>query len=142
MVALLALRPMRRRNYASIKLGEHLIRQKDTWWLLFKSEEVKNHQAIEYPVPDALVPWVKRYLNEHRPLLLQGPNSDVLWISECGTAMTLNSVGQRVPKVMKRLLGIDLSCHLFSHCTTTTIANEDPAHALCLAPFSSIGAHR
>jgi hypothetical protein len=51
-------RPLRRRNFARIEIGRHLVRQGDAYWLRFDGNETKTGEPIEAPFPDALVPAV------------------------------------------------------------------------------------
>jgi hypothetical protein len=52
MIALLAARPLRRRNLAMITIGRQLIRVGDAWDLIFAAEETKTGQPIEAILPD------------------------------------------------------------------------------------------
>ena len=45
-MALLAARPFRLKNLASVQLGTHLRLIGNTFWLIFKEQEVKNHKYI------------------------------------------------------------------------------------------------
>ncbi len=53
-LALLATRPLRRTNFAGIRLNEHLHKVDQTWWLRFKAGETKQGRLIEQPVPSRL----------------------------------------------------------------------------------------
>ncbi len=128
MVALLALRPLRLRNLAMIEIDRHLVQQNDAWWLLFQAEETKTGQPIEMPVPDVLEVPLWRYLEVHRPDLLQGGTSRRLWINRYGDAMSDQALYRRITKVTKRRFGVAINPHLFRHCAATTIAIEDPSH--------------
>jgi integrase/recombinase XerD len=57
MIALLAARPLRRRNLVSIEIGRHLVRSADGYLLLFDDFETKNGEVIDVPFPRALVPY-------------------------------------------------------------------------------------
>jgi hypothetical protein len=60
MVCLLAARPLRRRNFAAIEVGRHLVKQGDLYFLRFEAEETKTHQPIEVPFPLDLVLSLER----------------------------------------------------------------------------------
>ena len=128
MVALLALRPLRLRNLAMIEIDRHLVQQNGAWWLLFRAEETKTGEPIEVPVPDILEAPLWRYLEVHRPDLLQGGTSQRLWINQYGDAMSDQALYRRITKVTKRRFGVAINPHLFRHCAATTIAIEDPQH--------------
>ena len=51
MIALLALRPFRRKNFCAMEIGRHLVHRKGGYRLLFEAEETKNHRPLEIPFP-------------------------------------------------------------------------------------------
>ena len=51
MITLLAARPFRRRNFACIEIGQHLIREGDTYWIRFDGPETKTGEPIDTPLP-------------------------------------------------------------------------------------------
>ena len=54
MIALLAARPVRLSNLASIDINRHLERHGEDYWLVFPTEEVKNRRHLEFPLPRSL----------------------------------------------------------------------------------------
>ena len=56
MVALLALAPIRLKNFAGLHLGTSFKRIGDRWWIVLGRRETKSGAADERPVP--------RYLNQ------------------------------------------------------------------------------
>ena len=125
-IAFLIARPIRIRNLASIRIGHNLVRLNGGYQLRFPAEETKTARRLEFPLPDALIAFMDRYLDYHRPRLLQGNGSDRLWVSNLGQGMTINSVGARIRKVTEALLGVPISPHLFRKSAATTIAIESP----------------
>ncbi len=71
MIALLAARPLRRRNFAAIEIGRHLVRYAEAYWLRFEAAETKTREPIEASFPSELTPHLERYLSHQRPLLAQ-----------------------------------------------------------------------
>lgn len=140
MVALLAARPFRRRNFVSIEIGRHLVREGGSYWLRFAASETKTHQPIEAPFPEVLVPHLERYLAEHRPLLCQcGRNGkrqakgtrlpiSTLWVSTRGTAMSIGAAYGRIMALTQAKFGRAINPHLFRDAAATLIATEDPEH--------------
>ena len=133
-------RPLRRRNFARIEIGRHLVRQGDAYWLRFDGNETKTGEPIEVPFPDALVPQLERYLLEYRPFLLQrdtrrkrrcDPSADrdrVLWISVTGSAMTEIGIYFCISKLTRARFGHVIGPHLVRDAAATSIAIEDPEH--------------
>ena len=129
MVALLAASLLRRRNLAGLRVGIHLLRQSEGYLIVIPATEVKNRYPIEGILPAGLTAHLDRYLLHHRQRLLQSNESDALWISKDGSAMPIHAVGNRIPKITQRILGVPISAHLFRHAAATTIATDDPVHA-------------
>jgi integrase/recombinase XerD len=133
MVATLAYRPFRLANITSIELGRHLQRLGEVYWLAFKANETKTSCAIEAPFPDELVPYLQRYLDHYRPLLLRNPNSDPahsrkLWLSTYGRGLCENMVYRRIMELTEERLGRAINPHAFRHAAATSIAFADPEH--------------
>ena len=128
MVALLASRPLRRRNFAGITIGGHLIRMGDLYLLCFAASETKTRRPLEFPVPTELNVPLELYLDLHRPNLLRGADSDRLWISARGRPMSEISVYHRIVKITEEAFGAPINPHLFRDCAATSIAISDPEH--------------
>ncbi len=128
MIALLAARPVRLKNLTSITIALHLIRINDIYWLIFESEEVKNHRHIEVPAPVVLTSYINEYLNYHRPRLLSGKVSDRLWISRFGGNLACNSLRRQIKLHTEVAFGKAITPHLFRDCAATSIAIHDPEH--------------
>ena len=68
-IALLAMRPLRARNFLGLILGRHLVRQDGRWWILIAASETKNRRPVEVPFPARLVDFLEHYLAAVRPML-------------------------------------------------------------------------
>lgn len=68
MLALLAARPLRVKNFSALELGRHLVQTQDNWLLNIPAVETKTHQPVSFDLPEPLLPWFNRYLSEVRPL--------------------------------------------------------------------------
>ncbi len=140
MISMLASRPIRRCNFASIEIGRHLVRQGPEYWLRFAAAETKTNSPIEIPVPTVLTPYIERYLAYYRPFLGQRaargnwvcaqPRASgmTLWISSWCSAMSEGGIYCRIMKATKTRFGHAINPHLFRDCAATSIAIEDPAH--------------
>ena len=71
MVALLALHPIRLKNFAALEIGRSFKKVNDSWWIVLSASETKEKRADERPVDTGLAPWIDRYLKIHRPVLAQ-----------------------------------------------------------------------
>jgi integrase len=137
MLSLLAARPLRRRNFTSLRIGRSIMRTGEGYWISLPGEETKTGNPIDLPAPDALTPYIDRYLSHHRPLLLKRIGSwsrgdhdtrEAFWISDHRSAMSQAAVYYQVNVMTRRAFGRQLSPHLFRDCAATSIAIEDPEH--------------
>lgn len=135
MVALLAARPLRIKNFSALRLGDHVRETSDGYSIYVPGEETKTGHPLDLVVPDRLVTSIQRYLRHYRPILLGGRRSDFLWVHRGGSGYTPGSLGMRIGLITERLVGVRLSPHLFRDCAATTIATEDPEHVMTIAPI-------
>lgn len=133
MIALLAYRPVRKKNFASMRLGQHLVRTRAGWQLLFAAAETKNHLPYQAIVPVALEASLQLYLEQHRPILLRGESGgaaaeiDAVWVSEVGTHLEAGALSRRVSKATRVAFGTAVPAHWFRDAAATTIAITNPA---------------
>ena len=126
-IALLASRALRKANFISLRIGTHLVRQMDAWWLIFKSHETKTSQPIEVPFPEQLVPALLRYLGYWRPLLAgKRYSGDRLWLSYRFQPQVDHSFQLQLVDRTKKNFGKSINPHLFRDCLATSIAIHDP----------------
>jgi len=130
-IALLAARPLRRRNLAGLIIGRTVVRQTDGWWIRFRPAETKTADLIELPWPDALNPNLDQYIAEHRPRFMHAQSpmaSDALWLSKRGNPLTSSGLYQIIVARTREGLGHPINPHLFRDCAATSIAIDDPIH--------------
>ena len=70
-IALLAARPLRIRNFQAITIGELLRWDGRRYWLVFSTDATKMRRPIEEPLPDDLIPYLEAFLRTWRPVLLR-----------------------------------------------------------------------
>jgi len=122
MVALLALCPIRLRNFAELRIGRQLRRIGDTWWIILEAAETKSDRPDERPVPEILTPYIDRWLECWRPLF-RNPE-DAFWSSIKGGRLAYTYVGQIITETTRRELAVAVNPHLFRDCAIYTIATE------------------
>ncbi len=115
MVALLALCPIRLKNFAALSIGYTFKRAKGSWWIVLPASETKEGRADERPVPEFLTNWIDRYLNLHRPILARTVElPSMLWLSSNdGRALTYSAVERVVTETTQATVGIAVGPHLF-----------------------------
>src|SRR5215207_739567 len=118
MVALLALAPIRLKNFAGLTLGTSFKRIGDRWWIVLGRHETKSGAANERPVPRYLNQAIAVYLTLARPILLgrrefvigeedgTGSAPDVLtgglWIGEGGKALGYSAVERAIMETTRQ----------------------------------------
>ena len=70
MVALLALAPIRLKNFVELTLGTSFKRIGDRWWIVLGRRDTKSGSPDERPVPRYLNRAIATYLVYARPVLL------------------------------------------------------------------------
>jgi integrase len=140
-IALLALRPIRRRNLAGLALGVSVRRTGDGWLLHLEADDTKTHVQHEIPWPDILVRALETYLAQHRPVLMgfknrwHAPIGNALWVSSHGSPLTQMALYDRIIARTREAFGRSVNPHLFRDCAATTLAIADPVHVGAAAPL-------
>jgi site-specific recombinase XerD len=135
MIALLAARPLRLKNFAALELDRHLVREGLGWRLVIPGAETKTRRPLDLPFPSALVPALERYLAVHRPVLAARPGrgqgqagAAALWLSLEGGPLSAGTLCHQVRQRTRAAFGRAVNPHLFRDCAATSLALEDPAH--------------
>ncbi len=133
-IALLALRPMRRKNFAALRLEYNIVKRNGSWRIILHPDETKTHVHSDVEWPSDLVQALEIYLDIHRPVLMaikgrwQKPIGDSLWVSSNGSPLTQMSFYQQVTKRTEDHLGKSINPHQFRHIAASTMAMEKPVH--------------
>jgi site-specific recombinase XerD len=135
MLALMAARPLRVKNFQSLLIGTHLVQAGDKWLIVLSGEETKNHSPLEYFVPDDLVLWLETYISKIRPTFPEAADSNNLWINQYGTVLGNQFTYLRLVKTSERLLGKPINPHLYRDCAATSLAMTSPEIARAAAPL-------
>jgi integrase/recombinase XerD len=132
---LIACPAMRLGNLIRIEIGRHLLKLEGRFELRFQGFEMKARKPIEIPVPEQLAPYIDHYMDQVRPILLNGAYSDRLWITQYGQPMSCKTVHASISNATKRAFGRPINPHLFRDCAVTSVAIEDPKHIGIAAPI-------
>jgi integrase len=125
MIALLALCPIRRKNFASLEIGKTFRQIKGRWWITLSGSDTKMGSPEGRPIPEWMNPYIDLYLNQARPVLLKRAKAPTiaLWISSnTGEPMNAGDVGVIITQATERTIGIGISPHLFRAADATTAA--------------------
>jgi len=126
MILLLACRPLRRANFAVMQIGEHLTKANDVYHLTYADAETKGQRHYSSIVSREITPFVDRYLEHYRPILLKDLQSDRVWIAMGGHEMVEGTLYQIITKRTKGEFGWSLCPHLFRDCAVTSLGAENP----------------
>jgi integrase len=118
MIALLALCPIRLKNFAALAIGRSLVQVGSGWWIVLGAGDTKERRPDERPVPGFLIPYLDRYILHHRPSF--GHDGTALWVGRYGNAMTYNAVGHVITRTGLDLLGIPINPHLYRTSAAST----------------------
>jgi integrase len=123
MIALLALCPIRPKNFATLEIGHTFKQVHGRWWIALPGASTKTRRPDERCVPELLDPFIEIYLTQSRPLLLGSNSTNALWISSnTGGAMTQNNLSTLISKITLETLGVGVSPHLFRTAAASTAA--------------------
>ncbi len=124
MIALLALCPIRLKNFAALEIGHTFKEVHGSWWIVLPSISTKSRRPDERRIPELLTRVIDLYLNQSRPVLLGSrTQTNTLWISSTtGGPMTRKNLGTLVSKITLETLGVDVSPHLFRTAAASTAA--------------------
>jgi integrase len=124
MIALLALCPIRLKNFADLEIGRTFKEVRGSWWIALSGITPKSGRPDERRVPAWLNRYIDVYLSQVRPVLLGSrPPTNPLWISSTtGRRMTTKNLGTLISKITLETLGVDVSPHLFRTAAASTAA--------------------
>ena len=131
--AFLVCRPIRLKNLAGLRLGIHLMDRQTGWDIQLSAEETKDKRSLSVTFPGVLEPYLSVYLDQFRPLLLDGNQGDHLWISIRKTPMSEQAIYWNICKLSEQLFDKHINPHLFRDCAATALATDDPEHILATA---------
>jgi site-specific recombinase XerD len=124
MIALLAVCPIRIKNFADLEIGKTLKQVNGRWWITLPASSTKSHRIDERRVPYYLNEIIEFYLAQSRPRLIGAKSSNNwLWISsQTSTRFTTKNLGTLISKITLETVGVDVSPHLFRTAAATTSA--------------------
>jgi hypothetical protein len=137
MVALLALDPIRLRNFATLEIGSNFVSLDGKWWIVL--DDTKSGRPDHRSVPVLLTPLIARYLEPHRVILCgdetprrrrrvqasTAPRPDrtkALWISRFAGPLSYSAVERVITETTRVLTGRPVSPHLFLAAAATSAA--------------------
>ena len=126
LLAILSLWLLRRRSLAAPTVSRHLDVNANGVTMVLFPEDTKAKRAESFWLPEQLVAYFRRYLQEIRPRLV-GPNGhDGLWASYKGCPLSPGRIYDIVRARTKKKFGKAMGLHDFRRAAATFIAMEAP----------------
>ena len=124
LVALLALHPIRIKNFSALAIADTFVNVDGRWWLHVPADDTKSNLVDQREVPEFMTEAVNKYVNIHRTVLNRGNSQQpALWISSTtGRQMTAKNLGTLISKLTRQTIGVDVSPHLFRTAGVSTAA--------------------
>ncbi len=129
MLALLAARPLRIKNFTALDLNHHVQRLEQGWRITIPPKEVKNRILLEFHIPERILPYFERYLHLVRPVFPDAETSGQLWLGKKGASFNASTVRQRIIRLGQSLFGVHLNPHLLRDCAATSLADHSSSAA-------------
>ena len=134
-IAMLINCPMRLRNLAMIRIGQHLVRTGDVYRLDFVPSEVKTDRYLTLHLPPVLSAYIDAWIDDWRAHLLKEPGLNALWLGIRGAPMHEGGIYWRIRNTTEAAFGVTINPHLFRDIAVTTIADEMPENIGITAPL-------
>jgi integrase len=125
MVLILAVLPLRLRNFAALSL-RHMDRRAGIWWVDIDGGETKTGRPHAALIPSDTGRYLDHYLSHIRPHLDRGRGGDCLWLSAGGSPLAEHTIYLTIAELTKHAFGISLNPHLFRRIFATSVSIADP----------------
>lgn len=126
MIMMLACRPIRRRNFASLRLGHQLLKWDDLYLIVLDGMETKSHREYELAFPAAMTIFIERYMDHYRQQLLNGSQNDHFWISGKCHPLVDTGIYGIVTRRTREAFGFAIPPHRFRDIAVTSMGEIDP----------------
>jgi integrase/recombinase XerD len=127
-IALLALVPLRRRTHSAFRIGKHLKKSGELWWLDIPAGDNKTKQPLEYSISADISGRIDLYLAQFRRRIPRAEAHDGLWASNQGRPMDGGTIYCMVRRRTREAFGFAVNLHHFRHAAGTFWSIEDPAN--------------
>jgi integrase/recombinase XerD len=144
MFAMLVYLPLRKSEFADLKIGTGIIDLGGVFRIVVPGRNTKTGRSIDTLLAASLVPYIQRYLAIHRPRLLLGGDTrkldqgwslqvadrtnGTLWVNDNGEALAYTAIGLVIERVGERLLGRHIVPHLARHTYVSQTLKANPEH--------------
>ena len=130
MIALLAFRPLRRKNLAEMRLNKHVTLAHAQIRIAFDAEEMKGGRQFEFALPASLVDAFLHYVNEVRPRFPGASGHEFVWCSMKRGALGPDAIYRAIIKRTAVAFEKPVHPHLFRDIAATAVVIDRPDQAL------------
>jgi integrase len=124
-IAILLVIPIRLKNLLVLDLERHLIMRGNRLYLVVPEHEVKNSHLIDFEIPADIAELLAWYVREHRPRLLEGPET-ALFPGKHGGPKSVGALAPQISKVVFQYTGLEVNVHLFRHIAAKVYLDRNP----------------
>ena len=121
--------PMRRANLVGLRLDRHLHRSDPRKALIthifIEEDEVKNGEALQWPIPVESAKLIATYLNKYRHHLT-GLENQYLMPGIGNRSICPATVGAWVSRSVARYIGVEFNLHLIRHFSAWNFLRQNP----------------
>jgi site-specific recombinase XerD len=139
MLATITLVPLRRENFATLSISRHLRRVGQEWLVEIPAEETKVGKPIVMPIPSILYPYLQRYLERIRPMLLKGRDEDGVWITNRHGPITGHGMYIAMINFTRKVFDSAVSPHRIRHIGATSVVIAAPEQTEAARAFLGHG---
>lgn len=127
-IEILTMAPIRLGNLCGLDLEQNLVRPRrrsKELHIILPAEQVKNREALEYPLPLPSVELIERFVKEFRPRLAS-PNCTALFPGRSGSAKKPVTLGPQISQTIRSCTGLMMNPHSFRHVTAKIYLDANP----------------
>jgi integrase len=137
LIVLLALDPIRVKNFAALAIAETFVNVDGRWWIYVPADDTKSNFVDQRQVPEFITDEVNKYVDKHRKVLTRDNDAEpALWVSSTtGQQMTAKNLGTLISRLTRETIGVDVSPHLFRTAAASTVAVHGGKFAHIASPL-------
>lgn len=126
-ISILTFAPLRLKNLANLDCLRNLVSSgaANALHIVVPSEDVKNREPIEHPLPAMSVKLITRYLQDFRPCLATKGNT-ALFPGKFGAAKRQHVLRAQISRAVYAHTGLKINPHLFRHIAAKLYLDRNP----------------
>ncbi len=111
--------PMRLGNLTTLNINRHFKRintaSRSQLFIVIPADEVKNHEMLEYELPEPTVRLFDSYIKYYRSLLLKGADKGWLFPGEVDGHKHQVTLRSQLIRIVEKHTGLQINPHLYRH---------------------------